>query len=372
MADTVPDDDRRVLLLTGSFQVRGRSAGTLRLAKRLSSHGFTPTVICHDASRLADRQRREMLVVEYPFLNKPVIGKVVRRLVARDLQETIPALVHVQTRDLLKTGLWLARRWACPLVLAMHDALRPEETLNFDPRWGRRILAVSDSVRDSLVEHSAVSPEQIVVIPAGVAPPHVSEMAEVLDPDHVPVVGTAGPLEAVKGMPYLLDAAQQVLATGRDVEFLVAGAGPEESSLRRLAHELKIAGRTTFIPNLSDFRIPLAAMDIFCLPSLQQGLGTIMLEAMSLGRPVIASAVGGVYSVVRDNETGLVVPPRDSGVLARRILELLDAPVHARAIGAAARRVVNEEFGVERMVERTATLYRKVLDEWDTRESSEA
>ena len=106
-------------------------------------------------------------------------------------------------------------------------------------------------------------------------------------------------------------------------------------------------------------------MDIFCLPSLQQGLGTIMLEAMSLGRPVIASAVGGVYSVVRDNETGLVVPPRDSGALARRILELLDAPVHARAIGTAARQAVSEEFGVERMVERTAALYREVLDDWD-------
>ena len=298
-----------------------------------SSHGFAPSVICHDASRLSARQRSELAVTEYRYLNKPLLGRMVRRLAARDLQETIPDLIHVQTRDQLGTGCWLSRRWSRPLVLGVHDILRPGERFSLDPRWGRRVLAVSESVRDSLLEQSSLSPERVVVIPAGVDSPHVDDIAEVLDPDHVPVVGTAGPLEAIKGVPYLLDAAQQVLATGRDVEFLVAGAGPEESSLRRLAHELEIGGRTTFIPDLSDFRTPLSAMDIFCLPSLQQGLGTIMLEAMSLGRPVIASAVGGVYSVVRDNETGLVVPPRDSGALARRILELLDAPVHARAIG---------------------------------------
>jgi len=177
------------------------------------------------------------------------------------------------------------------------------------------------------------------------------------------VVGSAGPLEAVKGFPFLLGAAQRVLAVESNVEFLLAGAGPEEGNLRRLARELEISTSVTFISNLFDFSTSLAAMDIFCLPSLQQGLGTIMLEAMALGRPVIATSVGGVYSVVRDNETGLAVPPSDSGRLAERILELLRDPVRARALGESGRRLVIEQFGVEQMVDQTAALYREILAE---------
>ncbi|HUF37494.1 MAG TPA: glycosyltransferase family 4 protein, partial [Anaerolineales bacterium] len=171
----------------------------------------------------------------------------------------------------------------------------------------------------------------------------------------------AGPLEAIKGLPFLLGAAAKVLRNRQDVEFLIAGSGPEEEGLRRLARELEISGHVTFVPNLLDFTESLAAMDIFCLPSLRQGLGTIMLEAMALGKPVIATGVGGVYSVVREGETGLVVPPQDSSRLAERILELLNDPVRARAIGESGRRLVQSEFNVETMVRRTAELYREIL-----------
>jgi hypothetical protein len=89
--------------------------------------------------------------------------------------------------------------------------------------------------------------------------------------------------------------------------------------------------------------------------------------AMALGRPVIASAVGGVYSVVRDGETGLVVPPQDSGALARQILGLLDDPVRARTIGEAGRREVIARFGTGAMIDRTVAVYNDVVEPVDTR-----
>ena len=168
-------------------------------------------------------------------------------------------------------------------------------------------------------------------------------------------------MEAAKGHVFFLGAAQRVAAVHPEVEFLIAGAGPEEDNLRRLARELGLNRNLTFASNLYDFSSALAAMDIFCLPSLRQSMGTIMLEAMALGRPVIATGVGGIYGVVRNNETGFVVPPSDSVVFAERILELLNDPVRARAIGEAGRVLVREEFGVERMVAETAALYREVL-----------
>ena len=199
----------------------------------------------------------------------------------------------------------------------------------------------------------------VTVIHSGVEIPENADSAPVLDPNHIPVIGTAGPLETVKGLPFFLGAAQQVLATRGNAEFLVSGTGPEESNLRRLAHELGISEHVTFVPNLHDFSKSLSALDIFCLPSLRQGLGTIMLEAMARGKPVIASGVGGIYSAVQDNKTGLVVPPSNSGQLASRILELLNDPVRARAIGERARQFVKEQFGVEQMVEQTVNVYRR-------------
>jgi glycosyltransferase involved in cell wall biosynthesis len=147
------------------------------------------------------------------------------------------------------------------------------------------------------------------------------------------------------------------------VEFVIAGAGPEESNLRRLAVALKIDSRVTFLPSLLEFGDALAAMDIFCLPSLQQGIGTIMLEAMARGKPVIATRVGGIFQVVRDEVTGLLVPPSDSEALANRMLGLLNDPIKARAMGRAARTQVQRDFSVESMVSKTTALYREVLAE---------
>ena len=131
--------------------------------------------------------------------------------------------------------------------------------------------------------------------------------------------------------------------------------------MRHLVRDLEITENVTFVPNLYDFSISLEAMDIFCLASLRQGLGTIMLEAMALGRPVIATGVGGIYSVIRDGETGLVIPPSNSEILANSILKLLDDPLKARAMGESARELVRQEFRVETMVEKTVEQYKLAL-----------
>jgi glycosyltransferase involved in cell wall biosynthesis len=156
------------------------------------------------------------------------------------------------------------------------------------------------------------------------------------------------------------------------VQFLLAGAGPEEANLRRLVRSLELTENITFVPKLYDYTTCLSAMDVFCLPSLKQGLGTIMLEAMALGKPVIATGVGGVYSVIRDEQTGLVVPPSDSARLAERMFELLEIPVRARALGAAGRDLVREEFNVEKMVRETVDVYRSALEGFPSRKAKPA
>lgn len=350
-----------ILLFAGRFSVRGSCAYTLRLAENLPRNGLQTVVICPDA-RMVDRERQtELHIREFPNLHWPIWGAVVRRLMLRQFQVDPPDLIHVQSRSALAQATWFARRLQRPFVLTVHDYLQPYERLSLDRRWCRRIIAVSDSVKSDLILRTGVPTDLVTVIQSGVDRATSRGLAEVFQSGRVPVVGTAGPLEAVKGFPFFLGAAARVLSTGREVEFVIAGAGPEESNLRRLARELGINQHVTFVPNVLDFDDALAAMDVFVLPSLQQGIGTIMLDAMALGRPVIATKVGGVYHAVRDRETGLLVPPSNSESLAERIVELLDNPAQARAIGHAAREVVERDFNVQRMVEQTAALYEEVL-----------
>jgi glycosyltransferase involved in cell wall biosynthesis len=350
----------RVLLLAGRMEIRGSCTYTLRLAQHLADCRIAAALVSTDLQRIDPKTRSKLRAREYRRMETPLWGWIVRGRLLRDLREHPPALIHVQTHRALALGNWLARQLERPFVLTVHAHLLPRERLVVDRHWCRRIIAVSQSVRDDLVERRKFPAELVTVIPAGVDVSCQIEVPAVLDPGHTPVIGTASPLEAVKGVPYFLGAARQVLDVRPDLEFLVAGAGPEEANLRRVARQLQIEEKVTFVPYLADFTDSLGAMDIFCLPSLQQGLGTIMLEAMALGRPVIATDVGGVPSAVRDGETGLIVPPGDSRALARRMLELLENPARARAIGAAARQCVAEEFNVTRMVFQTAELYQEI------------
>ena len=358
----MPQTERVVLLLAGQFEVRGSCSYTLRLAEYVRPHGIQTRVVCSNATKVPEDKRKKLSIAEYPYLDSPGIGRLVEHLVCRDFESSPPDLIHVQTLKMLPAGIRLARRLGRPFILTVHDYPPPRPPLRLNSHWWRRMIAVSRPVQAELLKHVSLQDDQITVIHSGVECPEESETQQVLGPDHVPVVGTAGPLEARKGIPFFLGAARKVIQQRRDVEFLVSGAGPEEGSLRRLARELGISHQVTFAPNFFDFSVSLAALDVFCLPSLQQGLGTIMLEAMAIGKPVIASGVGGVYSVVHDNETGLVVPPSDSQALATRILELLDDPTRARSIGEKARQLVREHFSVDEMIQRTVDVYNQVIE----------
>lgn len=357
----MPDPLLKVLLLAGRFEFRGSSRQTLTLARHLPEHQIEALIVCTDAAALPLADRRCLQLREQRHLDSPLVGRLAEWLLTSDLRHDPPDLIHVQQRHMLSIGRRLAYRLQRPYVASISDYLGPRETLRFEWRWCRKLIAVSQSVKDELVRVAGIPDDRIVVIHSGVGDGAPSDTSDVLVPHRAPVIGTAGPLEPSKGLRYFVDAIPHVLAPHPHAEFLIAGAGPEEHNLRRQVKDLKVAEHVTFVPNVMALSNSLAAMDIFVLPSLRQGLGTIMLEAMLRGRPVIATSAGGVDRVVADGHTGLLVPPRDAAALAARINELLDDPLRARAIGQAARSMVTAEFPVDRMVEQTANLYRDVL-----------
>ena len=160
-------------------------------------------------------------------------------------------------------------------------------------------------------------------------------------------------LHAVKGHDNLLLAAHELVRAGRNVRVIFAGSGEEQTRLEALRDHLGLSERVQFAGRLDDVRPLLNAADVFCHPSLTDGVPNSVVEAMAMGLPVVASEVGGVPEIVRHGETGLLVEPHDVRALERSIVRLFDDPVLRRGLGeraAASVRDLDFETQVDRWI----------------------
>jgi glycosyltransferase involved in cell wall biosynthesis len=171
-----------------------------------------------------------------------------------------------------------------------------------------------------------------------------------------------GRLIPIKGHVVLLRAFAAARAELPELELELAGRGPLEPALRALVKELGIGGAVRFLGHVVPVQRAIERAAVVVVPSLGEGFGMVALEAMERARPVIAAAVGGLEDIVRDGETGLLVPSAEVGPLRRSIVELARDPAQARRLGAAGRRRALEHFPEARSTDRTELLYRAHLD----------
>jgi glycosyltransferase involved in cell wall biosynthesis len=178
------------------------------------------------------------------------------------------------------------------------------------------------------------------------------------------VVITVTRMTRQKGIPALLEAAARVLETRPDVRFLLVGPreseGPlavTEAEIQRYAPYVKAIGPRSDVPAL------LALADVFAFPTeYREGVPRVLLEAALAGVPIVTTAMPGCCDVVRDGQTGLLVPPRAPRLMAARILDLLRDREAARTMASRAAKHVREEFGLDTVVARQAALYRELVD----------
>lgn len=228
--------------------------------------------------------------------------------------------------------------------------------------------ALTNAVKDASVRALGIPPRRITVIPRGRDPARLG----CPDPDRrrrarvalgiqqdTPVLVNVGRQEFQKGHHVLLRAAAR-LSTRRPVAVLVAGrTGKATTGLRALQRDLGLAGTVRFLGHRDDVPEVLAAADVFVFPSLYEGLGGAVLEAMALGIPVVASDLPVLREVVQPGRTGLLVPPGDPVALAQAVDGLLDRPARAAALGQRARKVFQTHFTLDPVVSRMAELYRR-------------
>lgn len=183
-----------------------------------------------------------------------------------------------------------------------------------------------------------------------------------IEPD-VTVVGKVARLFYLKGHKYLLEAAAEVTGVCPGVKFLLVGDGILKEKLEKQAQGLGIREKVIFTGLVPREEIPplLAIMDIVVHTSLREGLARVLPQALAGGKPVISFDIDGASEVVKEGETGHLVPAEDAKMLAEAIIDLVRDKAKARKMGEAGRKMVDPAFRVEVMVDRIAELYEELL-----------
>jgi glycosyltransferase involved in cell wall biosynthesis len=175
------------------------------------------------------------------------------------------------------------------------------------------------------------------------------------------VIGTIASLTSKKGHEFLLRAVATLRDRGVASTLVLAGDGPERPRLEALTQQLGLAGRVHFLGAVPQAADVLAAIDVFVLPSLVEGLPLALLEAMRAGKAVIATAVGGVPEAVTAGVNGLVVAPGDDAALADAIASLAASPERRLELGRRAKETADREFTERVYVDALANLYHELL-----------
>ena len=167
-------------------------------------------------------------------------------------------------------------------------------------------------------------------------------------------------LHRQKGISFLLKAAGKIQEVIPDVKIVIVGGGPWQDRLNRLNQELQHSDCVRILGERSDAYDLLALFDVFVLPSLWEGLPYVLLEAAALGKPVVATDVDGPRELIKNGETGLLVPSSDPASLAQAVITLLRDREKASKLGANFKRDLSQKYTLSHMVKQTQELYERL------------
>jgi glycosyltransferase involved in cell wall biosynthesis len=370
----------RVLHIITRLDVGGSTENTLISATRLPRGEFACTLISGETTEpppgLAEHLSRAAVPwIEIPQLRRDVSPMADCRAAWAlwRLLRTVPVdIVHTHSSKAGFLGRLAARAAGAPhIVHTPHGHIfdgyfSPATARLFGAlerlaaRWTDRIITLSDEEAQDHLRLGIGRPDQFVTIPSGVDLTEVVTAPPVRLVTGAPVVGAVARLVPVKGLQYLIDAAPEILRRVPEARFVLVGDGEMRAALEAQARGMGLADRVTFSGFRKDVPSVMAGMDLVVLPSLNEGMGRVLVMAMALGKPIVATKVGGVAELLGGGESGLLVPPRDPQALAEAVTAILEDPGRARCFGEAGRRRA-PRYSAEAMLDSLAKLYREVM-----------
>jgi len=276
-------------------------------------------------------------------------------------------LIHSHSRTTQVLGNLLGRSLAKPHIFTCHGFFKPKISRRIFGCWGQRVIAISQQVKEHLIIDFKLDENKISVVNNGIDTKNFGDFSArdnlrgKLGSQADFLVGIIARLSDVKGHIYLIQAMPEVIKNYPSTKLLIIGTGRMKETLIKQANDLGLKDSVLFIPEVKNTKDMLAAMDIFVMSSLQEGLGLALMEAMAQGIAVVGTAVGGIKTLIQDKVNGLLVAPADSAALAQAIVTLLNDSALRWALGTRAREFIIANFSKEEMVDKTEIVYQQSL-----------
>ncbi|MFA5362678.1 MAG: glycosyltransferase family 4 protein [Candidatus Omnitrophota bacterium] len=367
-----------ILFLTTHLNIGGISSYILSLSAGLRKRGHSLFVASSGGELEGSLQAEGVICLRIPINTKSEINlpKLIRscRILRPFIAEHTIGLLHSHTRVTQVLGCLAGRYSRIPHVSTCHGFFKNRLSRRMFPCWGERVIAVSGSVQEHLAHDFCLDVKMIRLVYNGIdadrfapcaalSPEKKTEKKKAAGLPESPVVGIVARLSDVKGHRFLIEAMSIAVKKIPAAHLLIVGDGKMRADLKSLVASLGIQKNVSFVPSVQDTVTLLSCMDVFVMPSLKEGLGLSLMEAMACGLPVIGSDIGGIRNLIRDHENGLLVNPEDSHALSEAILVLLADKVKAALLGKNAKDFINREFSLEKMAEQTEAVYREVYRE---------
>ena len=351
---------------------RGGERQTLWLARELANRGFVSIVAARWGEPLAERARASGLeVVECsPRSELDVVAALHLRRAIREHGITV---VHAHTAHAVAVAALATLGTNVLLVVARRVDFPLRANIGTRWKYGRAdaIIAISGAVA-SVLERSGISPHRIHVVPDGVdihrdvIPASRESLAALGIPPGAPLVIQVAQLVGHKDPLNFVRAIAHIRAASPNVHALLVGDGPLRADVEREVHKLGLRDVLHIAGYRDDADSLLAAATVATLSSREEGMGSVLLDALAFGRAIAATRAGGIPEVIVDGESGLLADPRDPTALGDAILRLLNDEGLRDRLGANAPARA-AEFSVERMADRTMSVYESVAAATDGR-----
>jgi glycosyltransferase involved in cell wall biosynthesis len=362
----VPTGEKPFVLHTESSRgFGGQEIRILAEVRWLVEHGWRALIVAQPGSRILSEARESGLPVDSVAMRRALDLRAFLAL-RRIIRERGVSLVHTHSSVDSWLGALAARSCGLPVVRSRHVSIPIRRRRALVYRLADRIVTSGERVR-ALVVDAGIPAEKVVAITAGVDTtrfhPGVSGKAvrDELGLDG-PLVGLVANVRGSKGHQFFLEAAREVLDAVPACRFLVVGDGVGFEDVCRRVQELHLEREVVMTGFRRDIPEIMAALDVLVLPSVRsEATSQVIPQAFAVGTPVVATTAGGSPELVRDGETGRLVPPADSHALAAAIVSMLREPERARAMARAGQAMVSARFTSDATMDLMTAVYEDLL-----------
>jgi (heptosyl)LPS beta-1,4-glucosyltransferase len=356
-----------ILFIHGITAIGGAEKDLLKILAYLDRSKFIPIVVCPDEGPLVKELHKlgiKTIISLLPPWRKlkflPFIFPAVIQLYRITVREKIK-LIHVNDMWWIPLGYIVARMSGVPVVAFLRQELEFRRIRQYWLNKPDMLIPVSHSIKNTLMQCNLDS-SGVQTIYSGI------EINEYVSDEKVktsnfnpkaPIIGTIANIFPRKGLEYLIQAVHKLKSYFPDIQCLIVGSGDQAyfNQLKRLVKELKVTENIDFLGFQKDVRPYLAKVDVFVLPSVLEGFGIVLLEAMAMRKAVVASRVGGIPEIVLDEQTGLLVPPRDAAALAHAIHRVIKDEALRDKFERAGYERIRQTFSSRKMIEEITTVY---------------